>query len=92
HEALAGRTLTRSDFRVPGLATADLATADLVGDVVTETVSRGKHLLIRTRNGLTVHTHLKMDGSRRIRPAAERLRDSHRIRLLLANEDWESAS
>ena len=85
HEALAGRVLTRSDFRVPRLATADLA-----GDVVTETVPRGKHLLTRTKSGLTVHTHLKMDGSWRIRPAAERLRDSHRIRLLLANEDWQA--
>jgi endonuclease VIII len=85
HEALAGKVLTRSDFRVPRLATADL-----VGDAVTETVSRGKHLLTRTTSGLTVHTHLKMDGSWRIRPAAERLRDSHRIRLLLANEDWQA--
>ena len=85
HEALAGRTLTRSDFRVPGLATADLT-----GEVVTETVSRGKHLLTRTGNGLTVHTHLRMDGTWRIRPAAERIKDSHRIRLLLANEDWQA--
>ena len=44
HEALAGKVLTRSDFRVPRLATADLA-----GDVVTETVPRGKHLLTRTK-------------------------------------------
>src|SRR5213592_1672671 len=86
HEALAGRVLTRSDFRVPRLATADLS-----GDVVTETVSRGKHLLTRTKSGLTIHTHLKMDGSWRVRPAAERLRDSHRIRLLLANEEWQAA-
>jgi endonuclease-8 len=85
HEALAGRTLTRSDFRVPRLATADLA-----GDVVTETASRGKHLLTRTGNGLTIHTHLKMDGAWRVRPAAERVPDSHRIRLLLANEDWQA--
>ena len=85
HEALAGRVLTRSDFRVPRLATADLA-----GDVVTETVPRGKHLLTRTKSGLTVHTHLKMDGSWRIRPAAERPRDSYRIRLVLANEDWQA--
>jgi DNA-formamidopyrimidine glycosylase len=85
HEALAGRTLTRSDFRVPRLATADLTS-----EVVTETVSRGKHLLTRTGNGLTVHTHLRMDGTWRVRPAAERIRDSHRIRLLLANEDWQA--
>src|SRR5438093_12583683 len=86
HEALAGRVLTRSDFRVPRLATADLS-----GDVVTETVSRGKHLLTRTKNGLTVHTHLKMDGSWRVRPAAERLRDSYRTRLPLADEEAQAA-
>src|ERR1700750_3328246 len=85
HEALAGRVLPRSDFRVPRLATADLS-----GDVVTETVSRGKHLLTRTKSGLTVHTHLKMDGSWRVRSAGERTRDSHRIRLLLANEEWQA--
>jgi endonuclease VIII len=85
HEALAGRKLTRSDFRVPRLATADLT-----GDEVTETVSRGKHLLTRTGSGLTIHTHLRMDGSWRVRPAAERMRDSHRIRLVLANDDWQA--
>ena len=85
HEALAGRALTRSDFRVPRLATADLT-----GDVVTETASRGKHLLTRTSSGLTVHTHLRMDGSWRVRPAAEQLKDSYRIRLILANDDWQA--
>src|SRR6476619_4432142 len=42
HRALSGRTLTRTDFRVPAIATADLA-----GGTVVETVSRGKHLLTR---------------------------------------------
>jgi endonuclease VIII len=84
-EALAGRPLTRTDFRVPRLATADLT-----GDVVTETVSRGKHLLTRTRSGLTVHTHLRMDGSWRVRPAADQAGNSHRIRLVLANRDWQA--
>jgi endonuclease-8 len=85
HQALAGRTLTRSDFRVP-----QLATADLTGDVVTETVARGKHLLTRTQNGLTVHTHLRMDGTWQVRPAAERTGGNHRIRLVLANQDWQA--
>jgi len=85
HEALAGRALTRSDFRVPRLATADLT-----GDVVTETVARGKHLLTRTKSGLTVHTHLRMEGTWRVRPATEKVRDSYRIRLLLANENWQA--
>jgi endonuclease VIII len=85
HQALAGQALTRSDFRVP-----QLATADLTGDVVTETVSRGKHLLTRTSGGLTVHTHLRMDGAWRVRPAAEPMRENHRIRLILANADWQA--
>jgi endonuclease VIII len=85
HEALAGRALTRSDFRVPRLATADLT-----GDVVTETASRGKHLLTRTRGGLTIHTHLRMDGAWRVQPAADPIRESHRIRLILANDDCQA--
>ena len=84
-EALAGRVLTRSDFRVPRFAATDLA-----GHAVTAAVSRGKHLLIRTDNGLTIHTHLRMDGSWRVKPASERLRDSHRIRLVLANDTWQA--
>jgi endonuclease VIII len=85
HQALAGRVLTRSDFRVPRYATVDLA-----GQTVTEALARGKHLLIRTGNGLTVQSHLKMDGSWRIRPAGARLADSHRIRLVLANAEWQA--
>ncbi len=65
HSALAGRVLTRSDFRVPRFATVDLA-----GRAVLETVSRGKHLLTRVDGGITVHTHLRMDGSWRVRPTA----------------------
>ena len=84
-EVLAGRVLTRSDFRVPRYATADLS-----GQTVTEVVSRGKHLLIRTDAGLSVHTHLKMEGRWRVRPATERLRESYRIRLVLANREWQA--
>src|SRR3954466_802346 len=58
HGALAGRVLTRTDFRVP-----QLATADLTGRNVTEVVSRGKHLLFRIDDTLTLHTHFRMDGA-----------------------------
>jgi len=84
-DALVSRTLTRTDFRVPRLATATLA-----GQVVTEVVPRGKHLLTRTSAGLTVHTHLRMDGSWRVTPAAEHVPDNYRIRLVLANADWQA--
>ena len=87
HEALAGRVLTRSDFRVPRYATANLT-----GYPVTEAVSQGKHLLIRVGNGLTVHTHLKMDGSWRIRPAAAGppRKNAHQVRVVLANAEWQA--
>jgi len=85
HEALAGRVLTRSDFRVPRFATVSL-----VGQTVTQALARGKHLLIRTDGGLTVHTHLKMDGSWRVLPASAPLTDSFKIRVLLANADWQA--
>jgi endonuclease-8 len=84
HKALAGRPLTRSDFRVPRLAGTDLR-----GREVHEALARGKHLLIRVEGGLTVHTHLRMDGSWRIRPAGPFPSD-HRLRLVLANTRWQA--
>jgi len=85
HAALAGRVLTHTDFRVP-----QLATSDLTGQTVIETVSRGKHLLTRTDNGLSLHTHLRMDGSWREFRAGARWSGgpAHEIRVILANEAW----
>ncbi|HZE34769.1 MAG TPA: DNA-formamidopyrimidine glycosylase family protein [Actinoallomurus sp.] len=85
HDALAGRALTRSDFRVPRIATTDLT-----GRAVIAVVSRGKHLLTRVDGDLTVHTHLRMDGSWRIRPAAAPVPRDHRVRLVLANAEWQA--
>jgi len=87
-EALAGQVLTRSDFRVPKFATVDLS-----GQLVTEVVPRGKHLLVRTGDGLTVHTHLKMDGFWRVRAVRPGVRpvESFKLRLVLANAQWEAA-
>lgn len=56
--ALRGHRLTRTDFRVP-----ELATVDLSGRPVESVVSRGKHLLVRIGTAHTLHTHLKMEGS-----------------------------
>lgn len=83
--ALAGQVLTGGEFRVPALATADLT-----GWRVAESASRGKHLLLRlTPPGvdppLTLHSHLRMDGSWRIFGPAERWRGgpAHLIRVVL---------
>jgi endonuclease-8 len=83
-EALAGRSLTRSDFRVPRLATADLR-----GRTVLDVVPRGKHLLTRVEGGLTVHTHLMMEGRWQIGRPGAAPRD-HRVRLVLANAEWQA--
>ena len=85
HSALAGRTLTVSDLRVPQLATIDLR-----GDTVTEVLPRGKHLLTRLSSDRTLHSHLKMDGSWYVTRASVRSRQhpAHMIRVLLGNDEW----
>ncbi|MDN3353554.1 DNA-formamidopyrimidine glycosylase family protein [Actinomadura sp. DC4] len=85
NDALAGRVLTRSDFRVPRAATADLT-----GRAVREVVPRGKHMLTRVDGDVTVHTHLRMEGSWRISRASAPLPRSHKIRLVLANAEWQA--
>lgn len=80
--ALVDGTLVEADLRVPRYATADLR-----GRTVVEVVARGKHLLIRLSGGLTLHTHLRMDGSWHIRTVASasgRGGPSHQIRVVLA--------
>lgn len=57
HSALAGKMLLRSDFRVPSYAVLDLACQR-----IHEVVPRGKHLLIRVGE-VTIHSHLKMEGT-----------------------------
>src|ERR1700712_181863 len=64
HAALAGAPVTTFDLRVPQLATADLR-----DDTVDAVVARGKHILMRFAGGLTLHSHLRMDGSWRPAPA-----------------------
>ncbi|MCH5675292.1 Fpg/Nei family DNA glycosylase [Streptomyces gilvus] len=84
HGALAGQVLTRSDFRVP-----KYATADLTGRTVLDVTPHGKHLLTRVEGGLTLHSHLKMDGSWKVFANGRRWTGgpSHQIRVILGNED-----
>ncbi|HTJ69088.1 MAG TPA: DNA-formamidopyrimidine glycosylase family protein [Actinospica sp.] len=81
-DALAGHPLTRCDLRVP-----KLATVDFTGEVVESVQPRGKHLLTRFRNGWTLHSHLRMDGSWRIFDSGESWRGgpAHQIRAILGN-------
>ncbi|MBF6172482.1 DNA-formamidopyrimidine glycosylase family protein [Nocardia blacklockiae] len=83
--ALAGKMLTRSDFRVPRYATLDLS-----GQRVEEVGSYGKHLFVRTPS-VSVHTHLKMEGVWRVyRPGQRWTKPGFTARLVLATEDAEA--
>lgn len=74
-EALAGKTLTDCDIRVPQYATVDLS-----GQVVDEVFSRGKHLFLRI-GPVSVHSHLKMEGSWRVTTSP--VRTGYRVRAVL---------
>ncbi|MFD9122458.1 Fpg/Nei family DNA glycosylase [Streptomyces bottropensis] len=84
HTALAGKVLSRSDLRVP-----KYATADLTGRTVLDVTPRGKHLLTRVEGGLTLHSHLRMDGSWKVYAHGERWRGgpAHQIRAILGNTE-----
>lgn len=82
--ALAGQTLTRTDFRVPAIATVDLS-----GQSVREVLARGKHILIRTDAELSVHSHFKMDGAWHLYRHGERWRGpDHQVRAVLETDAW----
>src|SRR5215207_6017870 len=84
-QALGKRELTRSDFRVPSLATADLS-----GRTVLEVVARGKHLLMRISDGVTVHSHLRMEGSWHLYRPGESWKGGpdFQVRAVLETSEW----
>ena len=77
---LKGRRLARSDLRSPKVATVDLA-----GRTVVENATHGKHLLTRLSGDLTLHTHLRMQGSWTVTSPGRRLppRLTGDVRVLL---------
>lgn len=86
HRALAGREIVESDLRWPGIATADLT-----GRSTIEVVSRGKHLLHRMDGGLTLHSHLRMEGQWRIEATGTLKpgwKHSPDLRALVAADEW----
>lgn len=84
-EALEGRVLTATDFRVPRYATVDLS-----GERVDGVLSRGKHLLMRVGEH-TVHSHLKMEGSWEVYRPGERWRHpAFQARAVLRTEEADA--
>jgi endonuclease VIII len=90
-QALAGSSLVRAELRW-----ADLGAVDLAGRTVLGVAAYGKHLLTRFEAGdhqpaLTLHSHLRMDGSWRIHATGSRpwpAATDHRVRAVLAGPRW----
>ena len=86
HAALAGKPIVEADLRWP-----EISTADLSGRGTIEVVSRGKHLLHRIEGGLTLHSHLRMEGQWRVEATptlAARWRRNPQLRALVSAPDW----
>ena len=97
--ALSGDLLVETDFRIPAYATLDLR-----GRRVEGTLARGKHLLTRVAAAepsdptgaqrpaagpLTLHTHLRMEGSWHLyRPGSRWRRPAHEARVVLRTQAW----
>jgi endonuclease-8 len=86
NQALAGEPLTTTDLRWP-----ELSTLDFRGVTTQEVVSRGKNILQRLANGVTIHSHLRMEGQWRV-DATDRL-TSHalanpQIRAVVGTATW----
>jgi endonuclease-8 len=83
---LSGHALVRSDFRIPSLATVDLS-----GRRVLETVSRGKHLLTRIEGDATLHSHLRMEGRWDVQTVGSQWRrPAHEARVVLETGTHEA--
>lgn len=84
--AFADTVIRHAELRWPSLATANLA-----GWRTLEVTSRGKHLLHRFDSGMTLHSHLRMDGrwsvttspSTQAPPSTQASARHHRIRAIL---------
>ncbi|MDR3203090.1 MAG: hypothetical protein LBT54_08195 [Bifidobacteriaceae bacterium] len=88
-QALTGRPVTYSLIRWPSLGGVELA-----GLTVMAVEAYGKHLLTRLDNGLTLRTHLRMDGTYYIeraesgRPGPRSRAHRWTSRAVIANREW----
>jgi endonuclease-8 len=81
--ALRGRLVTRSDFRIPHLATTDVS-----GRTITKVRSYGKHLFFEM-DEVVLHTHFKMDGTWHLYRTSERWKGpDFQVRAILTTDAW----
>ncbi|WP_435299847.1 DNA-formamidopyrimidine glycosylase family protein [Timonella sp. A28] len=85
HEIFAGSVLTRGDLNWPSAPAHGLQ-----GHHLDEVDAYGKHLLMRFDQGLTLRTHLRMDGSWRIvrTDSSEARSPSPFVRAAIGTAQW----
>src|SRR5262245_12739796 len=71
HRALAGKVVTRFESVYPAL-TRVADDHPVVGRQIESVAARGKHLLMAFSGDLTLHTHMRMNGSWHIYRVGER--------------------
>ncbi len=88
NRALAGQVVTRFESVFPSL-TRVADDHPIVGRTVESVSSRGKHMLMTFSGGLTLRTHMRMNGSWHIyRPGERWHRPARDMRVLVATENF----
>ncbi len=89
---LADRPLERVQARGAHLVEAH-AERELAGATVTGVEARGKHLLVHLDRGVTIHSHLRMDGVWHLYRRGERWRKARsRAWLVLGAGEWDAVN
>jgi endonuclease-8 len=87
HRVLAGKEVTRFESVYPAV-TRIADDHPIVGRTIESVAARGKHLLIAFSGGLTLRTHMRMNGSWHIYPAGARWqRPARDMRVLVGTRD-----
>jgi len=90
HRALAGRVVTRFDSVLPKLLRVH-DTAPITSRMIDSVTAAGKHVLMRFSGGLTLRTHMRMNGSWHVYRPGERWRRPRRdMRIVVATDDYEA--
>jgi endonuclease VIII len=83
--ALSGKTIVRSEFRIPRYATVNLS-----GRRIETVRPAGKHIFF-DMGDISLHTHFKMQGSWHLYRSGERWRKpAHQARVILKTEPWHA--
>ena len=87
HRVLAGKQVTRFESVYPAI-TRIADDHPIVGRTIDSVSARGKHLLIAFSGGLTLRTHMRMNGSWHVYPAGARWqRPARDMRVLVGTRD-----